>query len=323
MNRLIFLLFLIFSFNSYATDSPSAHKKVFISQFVEHPALNETTKGIVDILKKNYGDKIDIRIESAQANAALAQQIANKFVNQHPDIVVGVATIAAQSFAKAASLNKTKLVFSTVTDPIKAGLGQCIEKPGNNISGVSNFVPLEPQIELFLKLQPNLKKLGIIYNPGELNSIADIQKLESFLPKMGLMLVKQAVLKTADVPQAATKLASNVDAIFISSDNTALGALQSIVKAAQLVKLPVYVTDTDAVKLGAIAALGANQYQVGTQTGEIIIRLLKGEESGSIPIQFPKTKELYLNLEAAQKANITIPEDLLKSASKIYQRETL
>lgn len=321
MNRLIFLLSLTFSFNSYATDSPSTYKKVFISQFIEHPALNETTKGIVDTLKKNYGDKIDIRVESAQANAALAQQIANKFVNQQPDIVVGVATIAAQSFAKAASLNKIKLVFSTVTDPIKAGLGQCIEKPGNNISGVSNFVPLEPQIELFLKLQPNLKKLGIIYNPGELNSIADIQKLESFLPKMGLVLVKQAVLKTADVPQAATKLASNVDAIFISSDNTALGALQSIVKAAQLVKLPVYVTDTDAVKLGAIAALGANQYQVGTQTGEIIIRLLKGEESGSIPIQFPETKELYLNLEAAQKANITIPEDLLKSAAKIYQRE--
>ncbi|MDP3533252.1 MAG: ABC transporter substrate-binding protein [Alphaproteobacteria bacterium] len=320
MNRLLFLFSLLLSSNLQAADSPPL-KKVFISQFVEHPALNETTKGIVDILKKNYGDKIDIRVESAQANAALAQQIATKFVNQQPDIVVGVATIAAQSFAKAASLNKTKLVFSTVTDPIKAGLGQCIEKPGNNISGVSNFVPLEPQIELFLKLQPNLKKLGIIYNPGELNSIADIQKLEAFLPKMGLVLVKQAVLKTADVPQAATKLASLVDAIFISSDNTALSALQSIVKAAQLLKLPVYVTDTDAVKLGAMAALGANQYQVGAQTGEIIIRLLNGEESGSIPIQFPETKELYLNLDAASKANISIPEDILKSATKIYQRD--
>ncbi|MDP1974426.1 MAG: ABC transporter substrate-binding protein [Alphaproteobacteria bacterium] len=321
MNRLLFLLSLLFSSNLQAIDSIPTRKKLFISQFVEHPALNETTKGIVDILKKNYGDKIDIRVESAQANAALAQQIANKFVNQQPDIVVGVATIAAQSFAKAATLNKAKLVFSTVTDPIKAGLGQCIEKPGNNISGVSNFMPLEPQIELFLKLQPNLKKLGIIYNPGELNSIAINQKLDELLPKMGITFIKQAALKTADVPQAATKLASLVDAIFISNDGVALSALQAIIKVAQSAKMPVYVSDTDAVELGATAALGPNQYQVGAQTGEIIIRLLNGEESGSIPIQFPETKQFYLNLEAASKANISIPEDLLKSATKIYQRD--
>lgn len=321
MSRYLVLFFIIFSTISHPTHS-SPFKKIFISQVVEHPALNETIKGIIDILKKNYGDNIQIRVESAQANAALAQQIANKFISQQPDLVVGVGTMAAQSFAKSAILGKTKLVFSSITDPIKAGLGKTLEQPGQNMSGVSNFIPLEPQIALFKKLQPNLKKLGIIYNPGELNSISINQKLETILPKMDIAFVKQAALKTADVSQAATKLATNVDAIFISNDGVALSGFQAIVKAAQLAKIPVYVSDTDAVKLGAVAALGPNQYKIGEQTGAIICHALNGTDVGSIPIEFPQTNELYLNKEAALKANMIISEDILKSAAKVYTRNS-
>ncbi|XVN42624.1 MAG: ABC transporter substrate binding protein [Candidatus Rickettsia vulgarisii] len=159
-------------------------------------------------------------------------------------MIVGVATILAQSFVKYAKENKTKLVFSSVTDPIKTGLVQNLRKPGNNTSEVSNFIELEPQIKLFKQIQPNLKRLGFLYNPSDTNSLSLITKLEELCPKLDIKLILQSANKTSEVAQAATKLAENVDAIFISNDNTALSALQVIISASNKVKIPIYVSDT-------------------------------------------------------------------------------
>lgn len=295
------------------------NKKVLISQVVEHPALDATTKGIIDALDNNgfkRGVNIEIRIESAQANAALASQIASKFVNQNPDIVVGIGTMSAQSFAKYAATGKIKLAFSSVTDPLGASLVQTLAKPGNNTSGVSNFVDLEPQIKLFQQLQPTLKKLGILYNPGEINSVSIVNKLKELAPQFGLTITPQTAAKTADVAQAAIKLANNVDAIFISNDNTALSSFQSIIKAANAAKIPVYVSDTDVVTLGALAALGPNQYNVGLQTGNMIARSLNGENLSTIPVEFPKQTELYINLDAAKIVGVVIPKEILQTATQ-------
>lgn len=297
-------------------------KKVLISEFVEHPALDATIKGIIDGLEQSGYKRnvnLEIRVESAQANPALASQIAAKFINQNPDIVVGVATISAQSFAKYASENKTKLAFSSVTDPLQAGLVKSLENPGNNTSGVSNFIELQPQLELFKKIQPELKRLGFLYNPGELNSISLVNRLEKLCPQLGITLVKQTANKTGEVAQAAMKLAANVDAIFISNDSTALSALQSIIMATNKLKIPVYVSDTDAVALGALAALGPNQYQVGVKTGQMIARSLKGEDIGTMPVEFPTKTELFINEKAAEALGIKIPNDVKAKATRIIE----
>jgi putative tryptophan/tyrosine transport system substrate-binding protein len=127
----------------------------------------------------------------------------------------------------------------------------------------------------------------------------------------------QTANKTSEVAQAATKLAANVDAIFISNDSTALSALETIIKAGNKVQVPVYVSDTDAVELGALAALGPNQYQVGLQTAQMIVRSLKGEDLSTIPVEFPSGVELYLNADAAKTLKIEFDEDLKASAAKI------
>lgn len=287
-------------------------KKVLISQVVDHPALNMTTQGIIEGLETaGYirGVNLELRIESAQANAAIASQIANKFVAQDPDIVVGVGTISAQSFMKYVAQKKVKLIFSSVTDPIAAQL--------IGTTGVSNFVSLDPQLKLFLESQPNLKRLGIIYNPGETNSVSLVQKLEQACAKFNIILVKQSAAKTADVSQAAAKLVGQVDAIFVSNDNTALSSLQSIIKMAQNRKIPVYVSDTDAVAQGAVAALGPNQREIGRQTGRMIAKVLQGAEIGNIPVEFPAKTELYINLKAANLADIPIPNNISKKAHSI------
>ena len=324
MIRKLYYIFLCLSFSSSPIFANESEKKakVFISQVVEHPALDQTTQGIKDTLAAHgykSGFNLDLRVESAQANPTLAGQIASKFVNQNPSVVVGIGTLSAQSFIKYALQTKVSVVFGSVTDPIGAHLVDNLKKPTQTISGVSNFVPLEPQLALFKKILPGLKKLGILYNPGELNSVSIVQKLEVLCPQFGLKLIKQTISKTGDVPQASAKLAKTSDAIFISNDNTALSALQSVIQAATRVKIPVFVSDTDAVKLGALAALGPNQYEVGKQAGEMIVRILKGERVQEQAVEFPKKTDLFINLIAAKNLNITIPKDVLKNASFVIQ----
>jgi len=318
---IILLLSMLLANNLMAAEKV---KKVYISQIIKHPALDITVKGIIDGLEQNgyLKDKnVEIRVESAQANAALSSQIATKFVNQGADVVVGVGTVTAQTFLKYTQGDKAKLVFSSVTDPVQAGIVQDLLNPGQNVSGVSNFVELEPQLELFKTIQPGLKTLGVLYNPGEANSLSINKRLETICPKMGIQLILQSANKTSDIAQAATKLAHNVDAIFISNDNTALAALHTVVAIANKAKIPVYVSDTDSVEVGALAALGPNQYQVGLQTGAIVARSLNGEQLANIPVEFANKTELYLNKDAAATIGINFPDEVLRKASKIIKKE--
>lgn len=324
MKKIFILLALLLSLNPgtaiYAQEIIQTRKKVFINQLVEHPALDMTTKGIIKGLQRHGyepGVNLDLRVESAQANSALSAQIATKFIGQGADVVVGVATTPAQSFAKYAKENKTQLVFSTVTDPIEAGLVQSLKRPDNNTSGVSNFIELEPQIELMKQIQPAMQCLGFLYNPSEANSLSIVKKLHEICSKLNITLLLQTANKTSEVAQAATKLAGNVDAIFISNDSTALSALQVIIGVANKVKIPVYVSDTDAVELGALAALGPNQYQLGIQTANIIARILQGENAGNIPVEFPASTELYLNEKAAEMIGLKFTDTLKAKATKI------
>ena len=322
-NKIISIVVVVIAIFLWQFSAAQANTKVkiYISQLVEHPALDATTSGIIQGLSDaGYSEEnVDIVVESAQGNVSLANQIANKFVSKNPEIVVGVATVSAQSLSKYARNNKTKLIFSSVTDPIDAGLVRNIEHPGNNTSGVSNFIPIEPQLEMFLKVKPGIKKLGFLYNPGELNSISLIKKLKEVCPKYGIELVTVSASKTSEVSQSAVKLSGLVDAIFVSNDNTALSAFKTIVKAANNVSIPVFVSDTDIVKEGAIAALGPNQYNLGLQTAKMIVRALRGEEVGSMEIEYPKNIELYLNPKAAKQIGIKIPSELIESASYITE----
>lgn len=293
-------------------------KKVYINQIVEHPALDMTAKGIRDGLKERgfvEGENLDFVVESAQANVALAAQISTKFVAQKADVTVGIGTPSAQSLVKAAMDGKTKMVFSSITDPMGASLVKSLEGSNTNVTGMSNYVDVSPQLEMFKKVLPEMKKIGFIYNPGDANSITQLGDLEKAAPNFGLEVVTQSVNRTADVPQAATRLANQTDAIFIYGDNTALAALESIVTAATKEKKPVFVADTDAVEFGPLAALGPNQYQLGIDTAEMIARILNGEDINAIPVGFPDKMELVINMDTANKLGLTLPNEVVEEAA--------
>ena len=303
-----------------AKDTAKTVKKVYINQLVQHPALDMTTKGIIDGLAElGYinGKNLDLKVDNAQGDTILANQIAARLVSLKPDIVVGNPTITAQSFVKYAKEGKTKLVFTSVTDPLGAKIVNKLIQPGDNITGVSNFVELEPQIEMFLKIKPTMKKLGFLYNPGELNSITLLNMLKEICPRYGLEVIGITASKTSEVYQSAVKLSLLVDAIFISNDNMALSALKTIIKAANAQQIPVFVSDTDIVKDGALAALGPNQYEIGKQTARLIAKILEGEDINKMNVEFPKGTELFLNQSTAAKLGIVFPKELLAKADKI------
>ena len=296
---------------------------VGINQIVEHPALNRTVLGIREGLRRRGfvdGQNLTFTIDSAQGNPGLAVQISNKFLSQFEkgklDVAVGVGTVSALTLSKHAAKRHLPVVFSSITFPEKSGIVPCVKHPGAFITGVSNYVSIDAQLAIFRRIQPNLKRLGILYNVGEINSVQLVDVLARACKKIGITLVPQSVTRTADVPQNATKLVQDCDAVFISNDNTALSSLKSIVKVATKKGIPVYVSDTDAVVQGAVAALGPNQYEIGIQTGEKIAQILNHGPGTEIPVSFPKNVELVLNEAAAKKIGMTFPNDLKQQAAQ-------
>ncbi|MDR0631606.1 MAG: ABC transporter substrate-binding protein [Holosporales bacterium] len=288
--------------------------KVCINKIVDHEALNETVRGITDTLQAS-GRAFKVTVESSQGNAILARQLTDKYIGQGANVIIGIGTVAAQSFIRYANDGQTRLVFSSVTDPKAAGL---TGKP--QVSGVSNFVEIAPQIDLFLEILPTLKRLGFLYNPGEANSVALISDLKNVLTQKGITLVLQAATKTSEVQQAMENLVSKVDAVFISNDNTALSAFKCIVNVATKNKIPVFVSDTDIVYKGAIAALGPNQYKIGVQTANLVLEQHSSKAFIS-KIEYPRSEDtlLVVNQDAAQKCGIVLADSVLKKAQKVLK----
>lgn len=289
------------------------------------PSMASQGWGGLDVKnQKSSGHTLDlgpliVRVDSAKSDPVLARQLAAKHAGQEIDVVVTLGTPSAQSFLPYAIQGRSAHVFSSVTDPLGAGLVKTLACPGNNTTGVSNFVDVVPQVRLMRAIQPSLRRLGIIYNPGEANAVKMVHRLRevcgsSLLP--GITLVPQAIVRTTDVAQATARLASRVDAIFISNDNTALSTLPVIAKIAgrQDRPVPVYVSDTDAVPLGALAALGPNQYNVGQQTAELVRAVLKGHRPGTLPVAFPSRCALWINHDAAAHLGVAIPKAISAQA---------
>ncbi len=278
-------------------------KHVSIMQIAEHPALDAARQGIIDELKNA---DIQIDFQSAQGNNILATQIAQQFVGNASDIMVGIGTTSTQALISADQRRTIPIVFVSVTDPKGSKLVNNLNRPEGLVTGVSDHVDTAPQFDLFKKILPKLSKLGIIYNPGEANSVALVEQMKQAATKKGIELVFATANKTADVAEAARFLVTKVEAIFINNDNTALSAFDAIVKIGTESKIPVFCSDTDMVDHGALAALGPNQYALGRQTGQIILEILAGKSPRDIPVAFPDKTEIKINKAQAKKLGINI-----------------
>lgn len=296
-------------------------KPVYIATtaIVEHPALDAIRDGVKQTLNDNgySGDNLKFTYESAQGKPDIAAQIARKMVGDNPDIIVAIATPSAQ--AAVTTSKSIPVVFSAVTDPLAAKLVPSLEKPGGNVTGLSDMANLKEHLELIKEFVPNIKALGIPYNPGETNSVSMLAAIKVEASKMGIKIVETAAPKSSDVMIATKQLVGKVDAIYCPIDNTIISAVESVVKVGMDAQIPVFAGDTDTVKRGAVAAVGYDYFDLGRQTGDIVVRILKGEKPGSIDVKMAKGTNLFVNPKMAKKMGIEIPESVLTRATKIIK----
>lgn len=319
MNRLLslcltFLLFFCPGF-LFAKDLPL----VAISQIVAHPALDATYQGALDELAaRGYenGKNIRIMYEIAQGDISIAGQIARKFAGENPALIIAIATPAAQTVATAA--RDIPIVFAAVTDPLEAKLVKNYDKPGKNITGVSDEVAFAQHLEMMQEIVPAAKRIGTVYNPGEANSVATLKKMQVYMAdKPGLELVSAAATKTSEVLGAARSLVGKADVLYITLDNTVVSALEAVIQVGEQNKLPVFNADTDSVFRGSIAAVGFDYYDVGRLSGEYAARILNGEKPGDIPVGKPGRLRLVINPGAAKKMGVEIPPEVTARAADI------
>ncbi|MEE8290298.1 MAG: ABC transporter substrate-binding protein, partial [Candidatus Tectomicrobia bacterium] len=299
----------------------AADKTLKITAIVEHPALDAARKGIKDELaEQGYeaGKNLSWEFQSAQGDVGTAGQIAKKFVGDNPDVIVAIATPSAQAVV-AAARGSVPVVFTAVTDPVAAKLITNPDRPGANVTGVTDLSPLGAHLDLIKEMTPAAQRVGVPYNPGEANAVVLVEMLQQMAPSRGMEIVTASAPSTNDVLSAARSLVGKVDVIYVPTDNTVVSALESVIKVGIDAKIPVYAGDTDSVPRGAMAAVGFNYYDVGRQTGRIIVRIFEGEKPGNIPVEGVSKTELYVNPSSAKKMGVSISDAIIKRAKKVYK----
>ena len=295
-------------------------KSVAVTAIVEHPALDAVRDGVKEGLAAagfEEGKNLKWQYQSAQGNTGTAAQIARKFIGDQVDLVVAIATPSAQ--AVAAATRDIPLVYSAVTDPVAAKLVSSMAASGTNITGVSDALELDKQIDLIKRVTPNAKRVGIVYNPGEANSVVVVEQLRVLLPKYGMSLVEAAAPRSVDVGSAGRSLIVKADVFYTNTDNNVVSAYEALVKVGMDAKIPLVAADTDSVARGAVAAYGMDYRALGVQTGKIVARILNGEKPGTIASQTSDKLELHVNLTAASKQGVTLSDELVKSAAKVVE----
>lgn len=314
--RPLHLLVFAFCGISFADDTPKL-PLVVITQIVEHDALTKEREGVVEALKDagfENGKTVTILYENAQGNIATASQIAAGFASRQPTVAVGISTPSAQSLIQPMTKQGVPVVFAAVTDPIEARLVSSLETRKENVTGVSDGLALQPQLELIQKLLPKTRTIGVIYNPGEANSAKGVLKLQDLAPATGFSLVFATTAKTSDTMSAVQSLVGKADAIFIPNDNTAMASIVGIVNFGRSNGLPVFTPDYDSVEQGVLAVRAASHKTMGYKAGQMVVKILKGEKASDLPVEIVHKMDLAINATSAAQLGVVIPEELKKEA---------
>ncbi|MHA1189438.1 MAG: ABC transporter substrate-binding protein [Alphaproteobacteria bacterium] len=295
-------------------------KKVAVSQIVEHPALDATRKGLLDGLKAagfEEGKNLEFTFQTAQGNPAIAAQIARQFVGEAPDVLVGIATPTAQALA--AATKDIPVVFTAVTDPVGAKLVASMDAPGGNVTGLSDMSPIEQHLALIVDLVPTAKSIGLVYNPGEANSMSLVNAIKHFAPAHNLTVIEATATKSSEIKSAAQIAASKADVLYAMTDNTVATAIDALIDAANEAGKPVIGGETSFVDSGAVAALGFDYYQIGYQTADYVAAILNGGDPAKIPAKIAQGSDLVLNPKAAEMLGIKIPAMMTRDATRIVE----
>lgn len=289
--------------------------KIGILQLVTHEALDDIERGIEDQLRKQTprGKHVTIKLMNAEGDQSKIQAMSRQLTQSGNDIVIGIATPAAQGLA--AATKDIPVVMSAISDPVGAKLVKHLERPEGNVTGLSNKVPVKQTIDLMRELTPEAKRIGVLYASNEDNSLSQVKSFSQLAQKKGYQVIPYAVPSTNEVPTTMSVMLSKVDAIFIPQDNTIASAFSSVITASKASKVPVYSSVDTMVKEGSLASISQSQYQLGVETANQVLRLIKGKAVADISVKVIDHGKPLINKKVAEELGIPMSQHLLDTAS--------
>ncbi len=300
-------LFVLVACGENKTDADSY--TVGVVQYISHPSLDNCYVGIEQALTARFGDKVQItrQIGSDSSADSDCSTYASQFAAQNYDMIIAIATPAASSAFAAAEAKNIPVVFCAVSDPASVGLVESMEKPGYNCSGTSDVLDMEAQVKLITSMQPDVKKIGVLYTSSEANSIAQLALLEAAAKSYGIEIVAQSIQSDSDIPTAAAALCSKVDCLNNFTDNKVVNNLSVVLEAANSANIPVYGSEIEQVKNGCLASVSIDYVALGGVTGDMAADALEGADLAAMAVKTISDATPVINTDVLTAFGMTMP----------------
>jgi len=299
------------------SSGPAMAHKIGLVYFAPEDGADLCMKGLFDGLKEQGIEErvnLEVRRSHAQAEIANIPMLIQNYDSSDVDVIVAMTTPVLTA---AAGMARSKpVVFTYVYDPIAAGAGKSRTDHLAHITGVGSFPPVQDTVDTIQKLVPGIRSVGTLYNSSEANSVKVVSVARGIFQQRGIALQEIAITGTNEILQAAQALTHrDVQALWVTGDNTALQGFDAIVKAARDAKLPLIINDPEFVQRGALVAVGIGWYETGKAASKVLARVLGGEQPRNIPFEDVAVKKLVLNQDVAKTLGITFPAEMLQAAS--------
>ena len=302
------------------TQQDAEMHKVGIVQLMQHGALDQANQGLVEgLAAAGYvvGENLEIDQQNAQGDQSNLQSIAQQFLSNDVEMIMAIATPAAQVMA--ANTEEIPIVATAITSFEQAGLVESNEAPNTNVTGTHDMTPIAEQIDLLLQIVPDAKSIGTVYTSSEKNSQVQVGILKEVCEAKGLTVVERTVSTVNDIQQATQSLVEeNVDAVWLCTDNNVASAMPQVVGVTDAAGIITVCAEESMVMSGGTITYGINFYQIGYDAGLMAAKILNGEAvPAEKPIQGPKQEDLKLviNPEAVEIIGVEIPAELMEKAA--------
>ncbi len=297
-------------------DSADGHYTIGISQYGEHGSLDNCREGFLQGLAEEgivEGENLTVDYQNAGFDDSIATQIGQSFSANDVDLMAAIATPSATACFAAAEDKDIPVIFTAITDPVGAKLDS------GNITGTSDVLPVEGQLELIRKLQPNASTIGIVYTTSEANSVYSVGIYESLASKYAFTIETVGVTSQAEVTQAVdTLISKGVNCISNLTDNTVVGVLPAILEKTNDAGVPVYGSEIEQMKLGCVAGAGLDYIKLGIQTGKMAAKVLRGEAAcQDLPYEIIENYDIYLNPTSLNAMGIAVPDEIAQAAIEV------
>ncbi|MFI3084330.1 MULTISPECIES: tryptophan ABC transporter substrate-binding protein [Streptococcus] len=294
--------------------------KIGVLQFVTHDSLDEIYKGIKAGLEEggySTTDNLEIDFMNAEGDQSQVQTMSKKLVDNGNELLIGIATPAAQGLANATT--ELPIIMGAVTDPVGANLVTDLKNPGGNITGVSDQTPVADAVSLIKEITPDAKTIGVLYSSNEDNSKIQVAEFKAAAEEAGYTVLEYAVASSNEIAATVEVASSKADVLFTPVDNTVASAFSTVVSVANKTKTPIFTSVEDMVEGGGIASVTLSQYDLGVATGKMAAKILDGANPSDTPVQIFNEGTVVVNQKVAKELGITLSDDVISKASKVIE----